>query len=1025
MRTVIPLTLMAFALLSLRAPGQTAPATAAGKPNGPESSQLQAQSSGVSGSRIVKTFDFQEKPLGNFESIPMFWSKVSGHGFPAYCTGAFDSTVFRSPGVSFKLGIDGGSSAFQYAPGKLPINPAADYYVLAYVKTTPLKHARAQISAWFADADGKLIDPAQVHFDSEAYAATKAPADQEWRLLHIYVPGPAAGTPAAAAKSLVLQVGLLQPRQLADPAAPSDLGKFALYQQDIKGAAWFDDITVFQLPRVSIATPETVAANIFPPGQKVELNLAISDIAAANHAAANVPADAAVSPPLAASLNLTDPDGLLFASEKFTVTATDKTPWTHRYVHDSLPPGLYTATLDVSDRGALIARRQTRFLSLAPAFSILHKGPAEFGFTVRDGPQAPELLARIPYILRYTGANLLQMPAWRKDLSEDALLRRDVPLDSLFAALQRMDVHVAASFSEMPTALSARIAEARAKTSAAAAPIEISRLPPPAPDTVLALEDSDPALWRPYVSFLLARYGSRVDAWEYGSLANPYSGSLPPDDSPESSVHATGADPRYPQLYARGAGELAALVHHPRVLIPWNALFEFDAKLYPDASGMDLELPAAIRPNQIPAYIDNFKQALSLSRPAISGGSVAPPSPAPTSPTTPSLTPAASASASLAAVLFAHIEPLDPRHYARADRLVDFAQRVVYARTANPSGILIDLPVSAGLSGSTGSRPEPDELLLVYRTLIHAMSGSRYLREVAFTPGVKAFLFDREGMGTMILWNESAPQARMHLDLPLGTSPRIIDLAGNVRPLGVDRVGGLSGVDVTSTPVILDHLDSKALMLRASFSLASSTFPAGAGSVSTQLLLNNPYDDLLVGDLKLTLPKGWTMEPISVPVALAPGASIHQPITLHYPFSERAGAYAVQAQLKTDGGQKFDFSCPVAITSDLVELDSSAQLLPNGDLVVQQVITNISAAPISAQAYTMVPGYPRQQRYLLGLNPGQTTIKRFIFPLSTFDNATKQTQPADIAAALAGKTAAVGLRENDGRTLITKSLPLQ
>jgi hypothetical protein len=133
----------------------------------------------------------------------------------------------------------------------------------------------------------------------------------------------------------------------------------------------------------------------------------------------------------------------------------------------------------------------------------------------------------------------------------------------------------------------------------------------------------------------------------------------------------------------------------------------------------------------------------------------------------------------------------------------------------------------------------------------------------------------------------------------------------------------------------------------------------------------------------------------------------------------------VEGKLVTDSGRRFDFWFPITVSSDVVELDSSSQFLANGDLVVQEVITNIGQTPLNAQAYAQVPGYPRQQRYLLELGTGQTTIKRFVFPMSSFTGSTKATTARDIAAALVGKTASVGLKQNDGRTLINKSLPLQ
>ncbi len=140
--------------------GQNAPTSA------PATSAAPVASSPLPGSRVVKTFDFEETRLGNFESIPMFWSKVVGRGYPAYSSGGFDRTVYRSANSSFKLETNGGSVAYRFTPPPeqaITVRPESDYYILAFVRTSELKHARADLAAWFADDQGNLIPSTEVH----------------------------------------------------------------------------------------------------------------------------------------------------------------------------------------------------------------------------------------------------------------------------------------------------------------------------------------------------------------------------------------------------------------------------------------------------------------------------------------------------------------------------------------------------------------------------------------------------------------------------------------------------------------------------------------------------------------------------------------------------------------------------------------------------------------------------------------------------------------------------------------------
>jgi hypothetical protein len=509
---------------------------------------------------------------------------------------------------------------------------------------------------------------------------------------------------------------------------------------------------------------------------------------------------------------------------------------------------------------------------------------------------------------------------------------------------------------------------------------------------MLNLLNVDVALWRPAISFLLARHANNVDLWQLTDT---------PDDAGDSRF-ASGVDPRFAALYARASAEISPLLNRPRLVIPWNALYDFDPKSFPDAL-LDLRLPAAIKPDQLPAYIKSFKTATAA--------------PGADPETTP---------------ILLHLDPLPADGpYVRADRLADFAKRLVFARSANPTATLINLPFT-----STNASAEPDELLLVFRTLAQALAPIRgtpvAVRELPLSPGLRAFLFTRTGIpdgGTLILWNQSAESPSISLDLPLGRTPRQIDLNGSVRNASLDPATTLTHLDITSTPLILDHIDPRLLALRASFALSGNTLPAGAGSFRTQAQLTNPGPDTLRATLHMLPPKGWTVEPATLRVSLAPGETLRENITIRYPFTESAGLKSLNARLAAEPGtspQNLELSFPLTVASTLVAVDGFSQLLPNGELVVQQMITNTAATPLNAQAYALVPGYPRQQRFITDLRPGQTLIKRYTFPASACTTVPANTPPdaRAIAQTLAGKSASLGVRQADGRTLLTRSLPL-
>ena len=125
-----------------------------------------------------------------------------------------------------------------------------------------LPHARGRIGAYFVDIDHRPIPGTETY--SELYAAGQR--DEGWKKLSVNLT--ASDRKAAF---LVIEVGLLQPMQYATRT----LGSGTLFAQDIHGTAWFDDVSVSQVPQVALSTGRP--GNIFRPGDKLMLQVLVND----------------------------------------------------------------------------------------------------------------------------------------------------------------------------------------------------------------------------------------------------------------------------------------------------------------------------------------------------------------------------------------------------------------------------------------------------------------------------------------------------------------------------------------------------------------------------------------------------------------------------------------------------------------------------------------------------------------------------------------------------------------------------
>ena len=122
--------------------------------------------------RVLRTFDFEERRLGNNEDLPMHWSKVEGPGLPHYVNGKLSTDSARGGQFSFRFDLNGGGLIYRYGPGLIKAQRGAHYRIEGHCRTTVLKNARARLTAYFTDVDGHMLPDTVRH--SDPYAARTA-----------------------------------------------------------------------------------------------------------------------------------------------------------------------------------------------------------------------------------------------------------------------------------------------------------------------------------------------------------------------------------------------------------------------------------------------------------------------------------------------------------------------------------------------------------------------------------------------------------------------------------------------------------------------------------------------------------------------------------------------------------------------------------------------------------------------------------------------------------------------------------
>ncbi len=843
----------------------------------------------VDSDRVLRMFDFEERQLGNDEDVPMHWEKVDGPDLPHYVAGTLTTDRHRSGRYSFRMDLDGGSCIYRYPPGLIKVQTGAHYRVEGFCQTTVLTNARARLTAYFTDVDYRQIASSIKH--SEPFA--NRGDDQDWHLLSIEL---SAENPKSA--YLVIEMELLQPNQYAS----TSLGERALFVQDIRGSAWFDDITVSQVPQVTMSTDRP--GNIFRRGEPVKLSVLVNDRSTNDLAAQLVVRDAT-------DKQVFQQTGGLDMSTAQVIGPGEKQM---SMVLPDLPPGWYQASLAMTSHGVFVGEQQLDLVLLADAAAMTLPDP-RFGIIATNLPFAG--WSELPDILPFLSAGRVKLAVWSD--AGDVQQVDSAAFDQLLQGLADRGITPTACLVSPPPGM---VKKLNGKT-------------------WVQLLTADPKAWQGPLSYLIARHANHLDRWQLGA-----------DGSDE---FVTNRDMR--KVYQMVYQQFANLVDKPDLAMPWPAWYDLEGEL---PATVALSVPPSVLPDEIPLYMQDIKahegHNLSLS-----------------------------------------LQLLDRAKYGRDVQIEDLAQRVVYALAADARRIDLPLPFTVRQERDSIVK-EPQELLIIMRTLVTALSGSTFRGKVPIADNIEAFLFDKDGLGVMVLWSKGNRTGDKQLAITLGDRPMQIDLWGNITPLlsaaqssgDADSSAGKVQLNVGPMPIILVGIDAQLAQLRASVAFDQPLIESSFEPHTRHIRFTNPYRQAIGGILKLRAPAGWTLNPPTFNFSLNPNETFDREVTIEFPYNSFAGPKTILAQFQVQADRNTTFTAPMTLTLGLSDVGTQTLALRDGkDVVVEQMITNYGERPINYTAFAVYPGQSRQERLVTNLGAGRTTIKKYRLPDVDFSKNAK------------------------------------
>lgn len=422
--------------------------------------------------RIVHRFDFDERAQGNLEPVPKYWVPIPHPSFPNFIKGEFDFQVGRLGAPAFHVGCAGRDAGFQYEGPATRVRPGIAHSVEGFVRPDQLRHARACLSAAYVDDQGAPLADTLVR--SEFIGAEHA---DEWTRVDLYL-----GEAPDEARTVGLFAWVLQ----HETWERSSRERRPIHLVDVHGGAWFDDITIYALPRVSFDIGEDDAgrdkwnstrnpANIIPPGEPQFIRLEVAD-----H----------MDEEFAASVVISAAHGTNIVTRTFTAEGRRLSA---RIPLSLLRPGLYRSELTLASGGTTIMSRSLAFAKLGPLHGA---GRATDAFGIVLEPDLGVEAARDLLLLRNQGVREAKIPVWPgigDDLEQPA--RRD-QIDLLLQDLLKDGYSLTAVLAEPPKRLTAQYSGYRR--------------------SILDLLADDPASWSSTLVSVAAPYAALFRGWQIG-----------------------------------------------------------------------------------------------------------------------------------------------------------------------------------------------------------------------------------------------------------------------------------------------------------------------------------------------------------------------------------------------------------------------------------------------------------------------------------------------------------------------------
>jgi hypothetical protein len=844
----------------------------------------------VQGAVEVFHFGFEEDEDRDFDRHPDGWIRRKGPDFPRYIEGAIDREHGRGgKGASLCFKANGGRITMYSKP--IVIDSYHSYIFRGYVRTQMLENDAALISVSLLNHKRQRVQ----RFLTRPLTGTF----KDWTLVTI---GPI--VPHEDVRFVAVGCHLV-PRS----------------RSDIRGAAWFDDLWMGELPLFSLESnsqshfrehdsPVVISSHVdgLDSRRSYRLDVAVTDAEGKRVAATafDLSRPSTAGEPPAPGTAVGEKTGTADKAAPPTKPAERHTK--HEKPIDwtlgPQPHGFYAVEAILSQDGKPILTKRTSLAVLDPLSEVAEQG--EFGWTIRRAADMPAL-KELAEVAGQSGINWLKYPLWssvsdRASSGTSGLGGVQTPtptqISAFFEDLALRHITPVGLLNEPPAELRGQFARDWTGIS--------------------ELFTMRTEFWRESIEKVIARYSSHVRHWQLG------------EEEDESFVGMSAQN--LSQTIARVKSEFDRIGRDTRIGVHWN--WETPPPRRSGVRGIFLSISTRqqLKENELSARLKSMVSADAPER-------------------------------------WVLVKPLPKSAFTADERGSDLVKKMVEAKIGGAERIFIDdvFDEECGLLAPGGS---PLPLFLPWRTTALALQGAEFIGSFNLPGGSRNFAFSRKGDVAIVVWNREPVDE----DLYLSEESIVTDVLGRRIHLATNAAGQRQKLRVGPSPLVIRHFPEQIARWMAAVSFEKGRLPSKTGKQREVIHGINTFHQGVSGQVRIIVPKDWKVEPVDARFSLAAGEKFDIPITLELPSNTSLGSQRIVLDFAMSPYAFRVYRDYEVGLGDVVYSVVDSRL-DNGDLQIKQLIVNNTKPEeaLNFECNLYIPNRKRMQRIVTKLGNGRDT----------------------------------------------------